>query len=94
MSQHHDNVHDSIMIFYVLLKVQPFGVNESAIKPNFTMAVDCSGWYTGPIWSGLIVTILLIAILSYGLAMISKVTTMDRFDDPKGKTISVPQEST
>jgi len=56
--------------------------------------VDCSGWYTGPIWSGLITTFLLLGILAYGISMLSKIDTMDRFDDPKGKTISVPLENT
>jgi len=55
--------------------------------------LDCSGWFTGPIWVGLLVSLLLITMLSYAYGKIGSITTMDKFDNPKGKTISVPQES-
>lgn len=87
----------TVTLQFTKLQVQPFGVvsnNSFFPTANFSMAAECVGWYTGPIWTGLIVTLLLVSILSFGLAMISQVTTMDRFDDPKRKTISVPQEST
>ena len=72
-----------------MFQVQPFDTKNF----TFNEAVDCVGWYTEPIWSGLIVALVLVGILTCGLAMIAQVTTMDRFDDPKGKTISVPQET-
>jgi len=37
---------------------------------------------------GIFVTILLMSIIAWGLAMIMDVKTMDRFDDPKGKPLS------
>jgi len=60
---------------------------------EFGRMFDCSGWFTGPIWVGLLVSLLLITMLSYAYGMISSITTMDKFDNPKGKTISVPQDS-
>ena len=50
---------------------------------------DCIGFFTIPIWMAIISTIVLMIILFYGLTMIANIKTMDRFDDPKGKTISV-----
>lgn len=50
---------------------------------------DCVEFFTIPIWMGIITTLLLVMILFYGMTMISNLTTMDRFDDPKGKTITV-----
>ncbi|XP_014255770.1 V-type proton ATPase subunit S1 [Cimex lectularius] len=46
-------------------------------------------FFTAPIWSGLLTSFLLIMILTYGFLMLSDIKTMDRFDDPKGKTIQV-----
>ncbi|KAA0707134.1 V-type proton ATPase subunit S1 [Triplophysa tibetana] len=57
---------------------------------NFSYASDCAGFFTPGIWMGLITTLLMVLILTYGLHMIMQVRTMDRFDDPKGPAISVP----
>ena len=61
------------------------------IKSNgqFGPANDCVGFFTIPIWSGLVVTFVLLMVLTFGITMISQINTMDRFDDPKGKTITV-----
>lgn len=40
---------------------------------------------------GLLTTLVMLLIFVYGLHMLMSVNTMDRFDDPKGPTISVPQ---
>ena len=50
---------------------------------------DCVGFFTITIWSGILTTFLLIGILSFGIIMLMNISTMDRFDDPKGKTITV-----
>lgn len=50
---------------------------------------DCVGFFSAAIWGGLFVVILLLSILAYGLMMIMDIRTMDRFDDPKGKTITI-----
>lgn len=50
---------------------------------------DCIGFFSAGIWGGLFVVILLILILFYGICNMMDIRTMDRFDDPKGKTIIV-----
>ncbi|KAL4226778.1 ATPase [Mactra antiquata] len=50
---------------------------------------DCVPFFTTPIWMGILTTIVLVLILFYAMTMLSNLTTMDRFDDPKGKTITV-----
>ncbi|KAG8234048.1 hypothetical protein J437_LFUL014773 [Ladona fulva] len=50
---------------------------------------DCVYFFTAPILSGLFVTMLLGFIMIWGLSMIMDIRTMDRFDDPKGKTITI-----
>lgn len=37
----------------------------------------------------ILVGAILIITLGYGINMIMNINTMDRFDDPKGKTISI-----
>ncbi|XP_054859959.1 V-type proton ATPase subunit S1 [Eublepharis macularius] len=59
--------------------------------PRFSYASDCAGFFTPGIWMGLLTSLLLAAIFTYGLHMVMSLKTMDRFDDPKGPTISVPQ---
>ncbi|XP_064155761.1 V-type proton ATPase subunit S1-like isoform X1 [Anguilla rostrata] len=62
----------------------------SVAGPRFSYASDCASFFTPGIWMGLIVTLLMLLILTYGLHMITQLRTMDRFDDPKGPAISVP----
>ncbi|KAH3880141.1 hypothetical protein DPMN_004054 [Dreissena polymorpha] len=59
---------------------------------NTTFSADvweCVEFFTIPIWMGLLSSLILMMVLFYGITMISNITTMDRFDDPKGKTITV-----
>lgn len=70
------------------LQVQPFD-----IKDGFSDAVDCSSWVTAPLILSLLITLFLIIMMAYAFNMVTSITTMDRFDDPKGKGISVPQDS-
>lgn len=69
-------------------QIQGFGLSNST---NFSYASDCASFFTPGIWMGLLTVLLMLLILVYGLHMIMQVNTMDRFDDPKGPTISVPQ---
>ncbi|KAB0801370.1 hypothetical protein PPYR_05724 [Photinus pyralis] len=68
------------------LQIQPF-LNETKVK--FGYPYDCVGFMSAPIWSGLFVTFILVLIMTCGLTMMMDIKTMDRFDDPKGKTITV-----
>ncbi|XP_051516386.1 V-type proton ATPase subunit S1-like [Myxocyprinus asiaticus] len=58
---------------------------------DFSYANDCAGFFTPGIWMGLVTSLLMVLVLTYGLHMIMQLRTMDRFDDPKGPAISVPQ---
>uniref|UniRef100_I3KI82 ATPase H+ transporting accessory protein 1b n=1 Tax=Oreochromis niloticus TaxID=8128 RepID=I3KI82_ORENI len=73
---------------FVDFQIQGFGLSDST---NFSYASDCASFFTPAIWMGLVTVLLTLLILVYGLHMIMQINTMDRFDDPKGPSISVPQ---
>lgn len=66
-------------------QVQTFYVKDD----NFGYYNDCVGFFTIPIWSAIICSAVLIAILFFGVIMLMNIKTPDRMDDAKGKTISV-----
>lgn len=72
------------------LQFQPFfDPATNASNKTFGDAYDCVGFTSAPIWSGLFVTFILAFIMTMGLTMMMDIKTMDRFDDPKGKTIII-----
>lgn len=75
---------------FVDFQIQGFGL-VNGTSPNFSYASDCAGFFTAGIWMGLVTSLLMLLIFVYGLHMIMQLNTMDRFDDPKGPSISVPQ---
>ncbi|XP_061075954.1 ATPase H+ transporting accessory protein 1a [Conger conger] len=74
-------------VSFTHFQIQGFGVKGQ----DFSYASDCAGFFTPGIWMGLLTSLLMVLILTYGLHMITQLRTMDRFDDPKGPAISVPQ---
>jgi len=66
-------------------QAQPY-MDKSAA---FGDAYSCVSFFTPPIWSGIFVTSILALIMIWGLVMMMDIRTMDQFDDPKGKTITV-----
>lgn len=74
--------------FHFTLQIQGFGLSNGT---NFSYASDCASFFTPGIWMGLLTSLLMLYIFVYGLHMIMQLNTMDRFDDPKGPSISVPQ---
>ncbi|KAG8287473.1 V-type proton ATPase subunit S1 [Homalodisca vitripennis] len=68
-------------------QMQPFFLNMGS--RSFGDAVDAVEFFTPAIWSGIFVTFLLGIIFTWGITMIMDIRTMDQFDDPKGKTITV-----
>ena len=72
----------------VVFQIQGFNILNGTT--DFSYASDCAGFFTPAIWMGLITSLIMLLILTYGLHMIMQVRTMDRFDDPKGPSISVP----
>ncbi|KAA0193092.1 hypothetical protein FBUS_07101 [Fasciolopsis buskii] len=72
-------------IQFYWLQLQPFDVSGG----RFNAAVDCTGLFSIPIWSVLLVSFLLIGILSYGLVMLSAVQPNALYDDPKSKMVQL-----
>ncbi|XP_074926901.1 V-type proton ATPase subunit S1 [Chelonoidis abingdonii] len=73
----------------LLQDVQLQGFNVSGLQ--FSYASDCAGFFAPGTWMGLLTALLLGAIFACGLHVLLALKTMDRFDDPKGATIAVPQ---
>ncbi|NWW53875.1 VAS1 ATPase, partial [Pedionomus torquatus] len=74
-------------VFISGLQIQGFNVENN----QFSYASDCTGFFSPGIWMGLVTSIILLWILTYGIHMIMQLTTNSRFDDPKGPALSVPQ---
>ncbi|XP_064302467.1 V-type proton ATPase subunit S1 [Phalacrocorax carbo] len=74
-------------VFISRLQIQGFNIENN----QFSYASDCTGFFTPGIWMGLVTSIVLLWILTYGIHMIMQLTTNNRFDDPKGPALSVPQ---
>uniref|UniRef100_A0A8C4YJG8 ATPase H+ transporting accessory protein 1 n=1 Tax=Gopherus evgoodei TaxID=1825980 RepID=A0A8C4YJG8_9SAUR len=73
----------------LLQDVQLQGFNVPGLQ--FSYASDCAGFFAPGTWMGLLTALLLGAIFACGLHVLLALKTMDRFDDPKGATIAVPQ---
>uniref|UniRef100_A0A8C8SV59 V-type proton ATPase subunit S1 n=1 Tax=Pelusios castaneus TaxID=367368 RepID=A0A8C8SV59_9SAUR len=72
--------------------ISEFQIQGFNIKNNkFSYASDCTSFFSPGIWMGLVTSIVLLWILTYGVHMIMQLTTNSRFDDPKGTALSVPQ---
>lgn len=73
------------------VQLQPFwpAEGEPAVPTRFGDAWHCVGFTTGGILSGLFLILIFLIIGAYGIAWMMDIRTMDRFDDPKGKTIIV-----
>ncbi|NXS35394.1 VAS1 ATPase, partial [Pomatostomus ruficeps] len=82
-----DNEAKNWDVFISRLQIQGFNI----INNQFSYASDCTGFFTPGIWMSLVTSIILLWILTYGIHMIMQLTTNNRFDDPKGPALSVPQ---
>uniref|UniRef100_A0A182QEN0 V-type proton ATPase subunit S1/VOA1 transmembrane domain-containing protein n=1 Tax=Anopheles farauti TaxID=69004 RepID=A0A182QEN0_9DIPT len=72
-------------------QIQPFWpeAGDNAVPTKFGDAWYCVGFTSGGILSGLFLVLIFLIIGSYGISWMMDIRTMDRFDDPKGKTITV-----
>jgi V-type H+-transporting ATPase S1 subunit len=61
------------------------------VKHKFGPEWDCSNMMPVGLLVGLVVTLFFALICYWGFSMLASIQTMDRFDDPKGKQIYVPQ---
>jgi len=66
-----------------------FQIQPYLEERRFGPAYDCVYFFTAAIWSGIFVCAILSIIMAFGLVMIIDIKTMDLFDDPKGKTITI-----
>lgn len=73
----------------VRLNITDLQVQIDHKNGSFSDAYDCVGFTSIPIWTGIFVTAILALIMIWALTMIMDIRTMDRFDDPKGKTITI-----
>lgn len=64
---------------------------DGSYKDNFAFgdSWDCVGFVSPGILMGLLVVALLLVIMFIGVCWMMDINTMDRFDDPKGKTITI-----
>ncbi|KAJ8705646.1 hypothetical protein PYW08_012692 [Mythimna loreyi] len=74
-------------VSFVDMKVQPFF--ERNTSQIFGESFNCVPFFSSSIWAGLFVVFILLSITFYGIMMMLDIRTMDRFDDPKGKTITI-----
>lgn len=72
------------------VKIDGFQFQPYMIQGDrFFDSVDCVGFFTLGIWMGLLPVALLLSILLGGVFMLLGLSIMDKYDDPKGKTITV-----
>jgi len=67
------------------------GDNSKIMSGDFGPAWDCGVVFPIGLWVGIIITLFFAIICCWGFSMLANINTMDRFDDPKGKSINVPQ---
>ncbi len=70
-------------------QLQPFKWKSHQI---FAESFDCTTFFTIPIWMGLITVLFFVFLLLIGVYFLNEIKTMDRFENPKGKTITVAAE--
>ena len=69
------------------VRLQAFGVKNGKFGP----AWGCGNVFSIGLWVGLLLSFFFALICAWGFSMLANIQTMDRFDDPKGKPIHVPQ---
>ncbi|XP_055918799.1 V-type proton ATPase subunit S1 [Eupeodes corollae] len=79
---------NKIIIWNSLQMQAPFN-DATPENFNFSDAWYCVGFFSSGILAGLFVVFILLGIMSVGICWMLDINTMDRFDDPKGKTITI-----
>ncbi|CAO1308947.1 unnamed protein product [Diamesa hyperborea] len=71
------------------IQIQPnFDTTTTEFK-TFGRAWQCVGFFSAGIWGGLFIAFLFLFILTIGITAIMSIKTMTKFDDPKGKQITI-----
>ena len=76
----------SVGLTFPKMQLQVFRLERVRFGPEWT----CDMFMTIGVWVGLLVSILFATICVWGFCMLANIQTMDRFDDPRGKQIHVP----
>ncbi|XP_055637995.1 V-type proton ATPase subunit S1 [Toxorhynchites rutilus septentrionalis] len=77
-------------IIFGEVQLQPYWPTEGRSEfKRFGDSWDCVGFTSPGILTGLFLVAIFIFIGAYGIVWMMDIRTMDRFDDPKGKTIIV-----
>ena len=79
-------------ISFKLKQIQPFNMSSNGTNFTFGKVNYCQGFFSTGIWMAITSSLILTAILAYGVSFLFSVNTMDRFDDPKGKPLMIAQE--
>ncbi|KAI1726281.1 vacuolar ATP synthase subunit s1 (ATP6S1) domain-containing protein [Ditylenchus destructor] len=85
----------SLGISFHNIQFQPFGIWTSNTTANGTIVRfgpkvnDCVGVFSAGSLMGILVSVIFIAVLSFGFLMLNSIQTLDRFDDPKQKQLIV-----
>lgn len=69
------------------LNLQVYQVNRGRFGPIW----ECGELIPIGLWVGIFVSLFFALVCAWGFTMLSNIHTMDRFDDPKGKSIYIPQ---
>jgi len=77
---------NSIGITLPGVRMQVYNVQRGRFGPMW----ECGNMIPIGLWCGLLVTLGFALVCAYGFSMLASINTMDRFDDPKGKCIYVP----
>lgn len=78
------NRHNNFNNLFLNFKAQP-RVSNNVFGP----ASDCIPYFSEPIWSGIMIMTLLIVVAMTAILMILDIHANDKFDDPKGKIITI-----
>lgn len=71
------------LLFFI--QVQPYSVNTN----TFASAYNCEGYFTSTTWMGIVTVVILLLILYLSLLCVFSLHTIDKFEDPRGQSISV-----
>ncbi len=74
------------------IKMQAFYLTPAGANYTFGKVNYCQGYFTGGIWMAITASLLLTLILAFGISLLCNIKTMDRFDDPKGKPLTIAME--
>ncbi len=69
------------------MQLQVFDIESTKFGPSWY----CAELFSIGLWVGLIMTLIFAFVCWWGFAMLANINTNDKFDDPKGKPLQVPQ---